>query len=53
MEKMRKIAKEEVGKHEEARHKGEPKTFKKGGPTSEDRMRLGRNLSRAANQKTG
>ena len=27
--------------------------FKKGGPTSEDRMRLGRNLSRAANQKTG
>ncbi len=42
-----------VRKHEEARHKGEPKTFKKGGPTSEDRMRLGRNLSRAANQKTG
>ena len=42
-----------VQAHEAARHKGEPKTFKKGGPTSEDRMRLGRNLSRAANQKTG
>jgi len=27
--------------------------MKKGGPTSEDRMRVGRNLSRAANQKTG
>jgi len=29
------------------------KGMKKGGPTSEDRMRLGRNLSRAASQKTG
>ena len=29
------------------------KAFKKGGPTSEDRMRMGKNLSRAANQKTG
>lgn len=27
--------------------------FKKGGPTTDDRMRLGKNLSRAANQKTG
>ena len=27
--------------------------YKKGGPTSEDRMRLGKNLSRAMNQKTG
>jgi hypothetical protein len=27
--------------------------FKKGGPTSEDRMRMGRNMSRIANQKTG
>jgi hypothetical protein len=42
-----------VREHEQKRHKGEPKTFKKGGPTSEDRMRLGKNLSRAANQKTG
>jgi hypothetical protein len=29
------------------------KAFKKGGPTSEDRMRLGKNMSRAMNQKTG
>lgn len=27
--------------------------FKKGGPTSEDRMKYGKNLSRAMNQKTG
>jgi gluconate kinase len=29
------------------------KGLKKGGPTTDDRMRLGRNLSRAASQKTG
>lgn len=29
------------------------KGLKKGGPTSEDRMRMGRNMSRAASQKTG
>jgi hypothetical protein len=34
-------------------HGKDAKGFKKGGPTSEDRMRLGKNLSRAANQKTG
>ena len=51
MEKaMRKVAKQEVGKHVKAMHS---KGFKKGGPTSEDRMRLGKNLSRAANQKSG
>jgi len=27
--------------------------YKKGGPTSEDRMKMGRNLARVANQKTG
>lgn len=48
--KMRKVAKEEVGKHVKAMH---AKGMKKGGPTTEDRMRMGRNLSRAANQKTG
>ncbi len=51
MEKqMRKVAKEEVGKHVKAMH---AKGMKKGGPTTDDRMRMGRNLSRAANQKTG
>jgi|TARA_R110000868_G_scaffold106633_3_gene292311 hypothetical protein len=42
--------------HDAQEHKGGKGTtlkLKKGGPTSEDRMRLGRNLSRAANQKTG
>ena len=29
------------------------KGLKKGGPTSEDRMRQGRNMSRAINQKSG
>jgi hypothetical protein len=42
--------------HDKQEHKGGKGTtlkLKKGGPTSEDRMRVGRNLSRAANQKTG
>jgi hypothetical protein len=42
--------------HDAQEHKGGKGTtlkLKKGGPTSEDRMRLGRNLARAANQKTG
>jgi hypothetical protein len=51
MEKaMRKVAKEEVGKHVKAMH---GKAFKKGGPTTDDRMKYGKNLSRAMNQKTG
>lgn len=48
--KMRKVAKEEVGKHVKAMH---AKGMKKGGPTTDDRMKLGRNMSRAMNQKTG
>jgi gluconate kinase len=35
--------------HPDAAAKG----MKKGGPTTDDRMRLGRGMSRAANQKTG
>ena len=42
-----------VGKHEAKMHPGKTPTFKKGGPTSEDRMKMGRNLARVANQKTG
>lgn len=45
---MRKIAKEEVGKHVKAMHKG--KGYKKGGPTSPDMMKRGRNMARAMNQ---
>ena len=33
--------------------KGTTLKLKKGGPTSEDRMKMGRNMSRAASQKTG
>jgi len=42
--------------HDAQEHKGGKGTtlkLKRGGPTSEDRMRVGRNMSRAANQKTG
>ena len=47
---MREVAKQEVGKHVQAMH---AKGMKKGGPTTDDRMRLGKNMSRAMNQKTG
>ena len=42
--------------HDAQEHKGGKGTslkLKKGGPTTDDRMRMGRNLSRAASQKTG
>ena len=50
------MIKKAFNKHDAQKHmvgKGTTMKLKKGGPTSEDRMRLGRNLSRAANQKTG
>jgi hypothetical protein len=41
-----------VHKHEKKLHPGKPMTkLKKGGPTSEDRMNQGRNMSRANNQR--
>jgi hypothetical protein len=50
----KKMIKSAVGKHEKNMHPGKkPTKLKAGGPTSEDRMRLGRNLSRAKNQTTG
>jgi hypothetical protein len=40
-----------VHKHEKKMHPGKPMTkLKKGGPTSLDRKKFGRNLSRAKNQ---
>jgi hypothetical protein len=43
-----------VHKHEKKLHPGKPMTkLKKGGPTSEDRMSQGRNMSRANNQRGG
>ena len=43
-----------VHKHEKKLHPGKPMTkLKKGGPTSMDRKKFGRNMSRAMNQKSG
>jgi hypothetical protein len=42
-----------VKKHEKRMHPGKTPSFKKGGPTTDDRMKLGKQMSRAANQKTG
>ncbi len=43
-----------VHKHEKSKHKGSPLTkLKKGGPTSADMKRVGRNMARAMNQRGG
>ena len=50
------LLKKAFKQHDSQEHKGGKGTslkLKKGGPTTDDRMRVGRNLSRAANQKTG
>jgi hypothetical protein len=49
------MLKKAMGQHDAQQHGGKKTklALKKGGPTSEDRMRLGRGMSRAANQKTG
>lgn len=48
---MKKIAKTEVKAHEKKMHGA--KKMAKGGVTSEQMKAMGRNLARAANQKTG
>jgi hypothetical protein len=45
---VKKIAGKEVKAHEKRMHGA--KHMKKGGPTSEDMMRVGRNMARAQNQ---
>jgi len=50
------LIKKAFKQHDKQEHKGGKGTslkLKKGGPTSMDRMRTGRNLSRAANQRGG
>ena len=43
-----------VHKHEKSKHKGAPLTkLKKGGPTSMDMRKVGRNMARAMNQRGG
>ena len=46
---VRGIAKEEVKKHEERMHKG-AKSFRAGGKTNSDMLKMGRNLAKVANQ---
>lgn len=48
----KKTAAAAVHKHERSMHPGKPLTkMKAGGPTSMDRKKFGRNLSRAMNQR--
>jgi hypothetical protein len=51
MNKIKQVAKAEVKAHEKRMHGA--KKMAKGGVTSEQMKKLGRNLARAANQKTG
>jgi hypothetical protein len=46
------IADTEIRGHEKRMHKG-AKGMKAGGPTTDDRMKYGKNLSRAMNQRSG
>lgn len=48
---MKKVAKAEVKAHEKRMHGA--KKMAKGGVTSEQMMKMGRNLARVANQKSG
>jgi hypothetical protein len=50
------LIKKAFKQHDKQEHKGGKGTtlkLKAGGPTSMDRMKMGRNLSRAANQRGG
>jgi hypothetical protein len=51
MDNMKKVAKAEVKAHEKRMHGA--KKMAKGGVTSEQMKAMGRNLARAANQKSG
>lgn len=42
-----------VGKHEQNMHPGKTPTFKKGGPTTDDRRKYGKNMAKVMSQKTG
>jgi len=56
MAKDKALIKKAFKQHDKQEHKGGKGTslkLKKGGPTSMDRRSMGRNLSRAANQRGG
>jgi hypothetical protein len=51
----KKMMKKAIGMHDKQLHDGKKtnlKSLKKGGPTSLDRKKFGKNLSRAMNQKS-
>jgi len=53
---IKKIADKEIKKHEKRMHKTKKMCgggMAKGGVTSESMVKMGRNMARAANQKTG
>jgi hypothetical protein len=51
---MKKMTPQEaVGKHEKRLHPGKTPTFKKGGPTTDDRLKYGKNMAKVMSQKTG
>jgi hypothetical protein len=55
MAQDKKMAKKAVGMHEKQLHGGKKSDLaklKKGGPTSSDMKKMGRNLARVANQKS-
>lgn len=49
----KKLVKKAIGQHDKQLHGGKKTTLKlkKGGPTSADMKKMGRNLARVANQK--
>jgi hypothetical protein len=49
------MVKKAMGQHDKQQHMGKKTklSLKKGGPTTEDRMKFGRNLSRVSSQKSG
>jgi hypothetical protein len=49
----KKMIKSAIGKHEKARHPGQPLTkLRAGGKTNSDMLKMGRNMAKIANQKS-
>lgn len=49
----KKMIKSAIGKHEKAKHSGQPLTkLRAGGKTNSDMLKMGRNLAKIANQKS-
>lgn len=48
------MVKKAMGQHDKQQHMGKKTklSLKKGGPTTDDQKRLGRNMARVANQRT-